>query len=1193
MTSKDRCWGLPAGRGPTPTPECRVPKAIVVRQPKNCYPDSPILRAKLDQPNLGREVLARPRLLAALATHADRPVSLVVSEAGFGKTVLLASYVASLRRPVLWYSLMPSDADAMVFASYLVAGLRQEMPRQAKALERTLVELRSGSGVSRFGAVFASVLAARRGPPLLLVLDDFHEVAGDPSVVAMVDSLLRHLPPSARVLISSRTVPPLALDRMRTRDEVFDLDSSHLRYSREELTELFRETYGMPLDEAEVIALETATQGWPTAVHLVREARRRAPDRALDSILSEFRTSALELQDYLSNELYSRFEPEERRLLERLVAPDRFDASLAVTLSGMREVRPALQRLAQRGVLRSFGSSGETTYQMQDLVRNFLQRRLVADRGHGGWQALERDTAVALAARGETERALRHFLLAGAAEEATDLVVRLARPMLRQGRAGTLLQCLLDLPAAVVESNLELLVTLADCRQLLGQWDDAERLYEQAIERCRSAGARALECRVLLGQTKVLNMRGHHAQVLGLAERGLAMAAGLDLETQIRLLQRKAGAHFYLGQYAASVRILDEVRRKLPGSADQELVVPTIHNLAMALAASGKFREAANEFGAALACVRGAPSPRAPLYLSNLAFLLAELGELAEARAAAEEGLRAAQAFSNRAQEITCREALAQVLAQGGDLDGALAELRTADGLNREQRMDVIAGDLLALRGRIFCIRGQYRRAVGFLEEALARLGEHTDQPRFTEFTATLAWCELRAGRAQVAHDRLLPLVGRADAEENEFQRMRVHYWLAESLIALGNKGEVPGHLATALRLVRERGYGYFLELQAREDAAPLLSALEAGIEIDTVSAALVEAGAAIEAPLLAMLAKAPPASAEAIVAILGEVGGTPTAEKLGAIVRSRRFLQAATRTAQRHIEARLTRGDATPARSTSARLELFGAPRLLIDGRPVPASTWRSQRAFLILVHLAIHPHGANRDQLLDAFWPPRRLAAARKNFHPTLSYIRSVLPSALVPPLLRENETYRLNPEYPMSCDAWDVQRAFEQARLAADDTARHAALSRALALARQPYLDGCYEDWASEAQSSMRDRLERAHLELGALLDAGGAVEEALANYRVAAQFDAYRESTRAAIIECLVRLGNRRAAWVEWERLKSLLHEELAVDPLPETAARVARALGSDTEPRRARNSETAVPQHVTISAQVRLKTHTAG
>src|SRR5262245_30829484 len=68
----------------------------------------PILRTKLTRPNLAAGILARPRLQEALATHADRPLSLVVADAGYGKTTLLASFSASLGRPVVWYSLMPS-----------------------------------------------------------------------------------------------------------------------------------------------------------------------------------------------------------------------------------------------------------------------------------------------------------------------------------------------------------------------------------------------------------------------------------------------------------------------------------------------------------------------------------------------------------------------------------------------------------------------------------------------------------------------------------------------------------------------------------------------------------------------------------------------------------------------------------------------------------------------------------------------------------------------------------------------------------------------------------------------------------------------------------------------------------------------------------------------------------------------------
>src|SRR5439155_23012768 len=115
-------------------------------------------------------------------------------------------------------------------------------------------------------------------------------------------------------------------------------------------------------------------------------------------------------------------------------------------------------------------------------------------------------------------------------------------------------------------------------------------------------------------------------------------------------------------------------------------------------------------------------------------------------RRAAEEGLSVAQRFSNRAQEAMCHMALAQALVGVGDLDGALASLRRAEEQNAELRMEVIAADLLALRARLFCARGQYRRAVDFLERAIERLSGGTENPRFSEFQATLAWCELRAG---------------------------------------------------------------------------------------------------------------------------------------------------------------------------------------------------------------------------------------------------------------------------------------------------------------------------------------------------------------------------------------------------------------------------------------------------------------
>lgn len=1156
-------------------------------------PAAVLLQAKLVRPNLAPQVLDRPRLLHALREHADRPLTLVVADAGYGKTTLLTAFTRALARPVVWYSLMGSDADPVVFGRYLLEGFRRDQPRFGRDFARALDEARPGGrSAEMLAGTLANALASLTGPPRMLVLDDFQEVAGNRAVVAFVDTLLRVLPPGVRVLVASRSVPPLALERMRARSEVFDLHSSHLRFTRDELERLFAEVYGRPLTGAEAEALEDTTGGWPTAVHLVHEALRRGEGVTLEQVLADVRASNLELHDYLSSEVYARLDPASRRLLERTAALTRFDADLAATMSGARPVGPVLDALVRRGLLRTFGAGEHASYACHDLVRRFVRQELESRGGAEAWRALQGETADTLAARGEPERALRHFLLAGRAADAAPLIDVLGPALLREGRAPALLGYLRDLPPELVRREPGLSLHLGDAQQTLGAWDEAEALYRGVIESCRAAPSRALECRALIGLGKVLNLRGRHEEVLGMAERGLAMSHDLGVGVKARLLQMKAGAHFYLGQPQAAADVLGQVRALLATDPDPELLLPTVHNLAGAYAAQGRFREATREFRAALAQVRGTASPRAPLYLSNLAFHLAELGELAEARHAAEEGLAAAQRFSNRAQECVCHEALAQILAQGGDLDGALAALKRAEELNAELRMEVVAADLLVLRGRIFLARGEYRRAVAFVGEALERLVERPGDARQVEVEATLAWCELRAGRPRVARELLQALIPRADAGENAYLRMRVHYWLGEALLALGEKRGVEAHLATALALVRTHDYRYFLAVQAREDAAPLLHALARGIELDTAVASLVEAGSAVEPPVLALVDQAPAAVGEAIVSVLAEVGGRASRDRLAALQRTKRAWAPAIKAALRHIEDRLARGTRPAAeQATSARLVLWGPPQLQVGGQPVPASAWRAQRAFHMLVFLALHPRGADRDTLIEKFWPGRQAAAGRRNFHPTLSYVRSVLPRAADGPILREAETYRLHPEYPLTCDAWEFDRALEEARHADGGPARRAALERAVALASGRLLEGLYADWADELQARARDRLEKAVLELGERCAMDGEFEMALAHFRRAAELDEFREETRLAVMECCLRLGARRAAMVEYDRLKTLLRSELSVDPLPETEEAVQKLLAGRTLkpwPGRLPTAEAAELQPVATNGQAGLK-----
>ena len=174
----------------------------------------------------------------------------------------------------------------------------------------------------------------------------------------------------------------------------------------------------------------------------------------------------------------------------------------------------------------------------------------------------------------------------------------------------------------------------------------------------------------------------------------------------------------------------------------------------------------------------------------------------------------------------------------------------------------------------------------------------------------------------------------------------------------------------------------------------------------------------------------------------------------------------------------------------------------------------------------------------------------------------MRSALPRAKVAPIPREGEIYRLDRGYPLTCDAWEMERALADGKRAREEGERRAALDRAAELAGAPYLQGFYGDWAEELQGRMRDRLEKLHLELGELGARRADFDVAIEHFRRASELDEFRESTRLALMEALVRSGNRPAALAEYEKLKSRLRAELGVEPLPETDETVRRLLAGE-------------------------------
>jgi DNA-binding SARP family transcriptional activator len=217
-----------------------------------------------------------------------------------------------------------------------------------------------------------------------------------------------------------------------------------------------------------------------------------------------------------------------------------------------------------------------------------------------------------------------------------------------------------------------------------------------------------------------------------------------------------------------------------------------------------------------------------------------------------------------------------------------------------------------------------------------------------------------------------------------------------------------------------------------------------------------------------------------------------------------------------------------------------------------------RLKRSFQVLAYLASSPGlEAGREELMEAVWPTEGERTIERNFHPTLSHLRRALEAGHredVQPLLFRKGVYRLNPEMVWEVDALELDSRTEEGQARLDRGELAAALEQwegAWRLYRGPFLQGHYEAWVAER----RERYQRLYLEL--LRDLGDLYlrlerpEQAMDAYRSVLLEDPLQERIHVAVMRLYAAQGRRDLVRRQYDRLCTLLLEELGVEPLPQT------------------------------------------
>ena len=790
-----------------------------------------LLATKLHVPRLPPGFVARTRLTARLDEGLAGRMIQVCAPAGFGKTALLAAWASAGPRPVAWLSLDEGDNDPARFWRHVAAALERARPGVSGRVGPLLGPPPPQSFEGVVTALLNELTERPAAEQALLVLDDYHLI-GAPRVHAAVQFLLDHLPPGLRLVLATRSDPPLRLGRLRARAKLTELRAADLRFTGQEAAALLRGAAGPAapgLTGAAIEALTAKTEGWAAGLQLAGLSLRAHDDA--DAFVAAFSGTHRYVLDYLAEEALDRQDPQIRVFLLETSVLGRLSGDLCDAVTGRAGGQAMLERIERAGLFLLPLDEVRGWWRYHRLFADLLQARLAAEQPDRV-PALHRAAAAWHAERGAADEAVRHALAAGELHQAADLVERHFDAVYFTGENATVQRWLSALPADLARSRPRIGLARAFLALTAGDLDAAEQAVatlaadpaDTADSFLPSVGAGGSFVTNVPAATAIARawfafLRGDAEEMAGFAAR--AQARLRDGEWMLASICRLnvALADWLRGRLGAAEQHFTTAIAEWQAAGQHALAAQGCHYLGQIRRAQGNLDAALDAYQELLRITElpaGGASPVAGIGHVGMAEVAYQRGDLAAARRELQTGLP------------LCRQ-LSDTLALAAGL-ATLAWIRQAEGDPAGARQAMIeaerAGPSPAAAGLLNPVPAQQARlalAQGNIAAAARWARRQRLSPAYTRERDQLVLARLLL--AQDQPHQALRLLGRlsvlADRQGRVGSTIEIAVLRALALAAAGDRAAAAQDLAGTLALAARPGY-----LRVFADEGPPMAAL-------------------------------------------------------------------------------------------------------------------------------------------------------------------------------------------------------------------------------------------------------------------------------------------------------------------------------------------------------------------------------
>jgi len=1049
--------------------------------------------------------MVRQALEQRLQDVLRRRLTVVVGDAGFGKSTLLASWSAN--RLVAWYGLDADDRAIRVIEHGVVEAIARRLPNLRGELAAPNDSgpspgdpadelVRAGTMAARI----ADVLDVRLEDDLVLVLDDLHEIDGSPGSARFVEALVRNAPERLHLVLASRTAVPFPIVRLRGQGQVIEIGGVDLAFSVTEVRTLLAEVD----DEAVTLAeqVHAVTQGWPSAVRMVVEAFRNVAPGSRIGSLRRIQRPGGALFSYVAEELFARESATTLEFLRIAARFERVSLSLLAAL-GLTDVEPVIDDLRRRALFLDPQAGQPDWFSLHSLIRDYAVSRLPL--GDAVAADLHARAGAWFEAAGLVEDALRSYAAAGRSEDVARLLGEQGTAMLASGAVERIVTAERALPDDLRGPGTDVL--LGDALLVQGDWDAALASYTHAGGADERLDA-ALAWRIGL----IHHLRGDMSQALAVYERGVL--EGAPPREAALLLSWRATAHFLVGDTAAGTE--DAVRSFAAAiTSDDDRALAGAHAaLALRHFLQPDPHAADRENSLALAAAERAGDVFLIVRIRiNNGFGYLDLGRFADAQTEFEEALKLAERVglpSFHALALTGRGSAATGLAR---FEEALSDFRAARTLFGRTGSRWIAhthfreGNLNLLRGELMLARRGFEDAIRIAEQSGDR---QVLVPALAGLAEALALDDPDAARAVA--DRALGLdyeIGRTDA-----------------ILAAGRVALAAGDLATAATRAAEGAE----VARAHSDGPGLAVALE--IEAQATSDRDLAIARLADAFAIWRQAGSPFGEARNRLMLAGVLRGS---EGL-AMARDaeHRFSEYGARVFAARAAALVA--SIEEAKRPAVAIQSLGGFRIVRDGEPAGSTEWQSKKARdLLKILVSRRGRPMPRESLIELLWPDEDPGPLANRLSVALTTVRTILdPKKRYPSerfVVAEKTTIALdlaNVEIDVERFLDDHDAAGRLSRAGRVDEAQARMHAAEEAYAGDFLEEDAYEDWAVPLREEARAAYVTIARTLAEEAMGAGQLDQAARFYLRILERDAYDEQAHLGLVAALAEAGRHGEA-----------------------------------------------------------------